>query len=84
MLGSSEIECQVLVYESTEEEKRAGIETFDVFGVYSQLLSLAGGDPIKIPEARKMKYVDAFVYLVYEKTKNDFERNLISIRNKSK
>lgn len=79
-----EIEGQVLVYESTEEEKRAGIETFAVFGVYSQLLSLAGGDPIKIPDARKMKYVDAFVYLVYEKTKNDFERNLIAIRNKSK
>jgi len=75
-----EIENQVLSYDPSEDEIQAGIDKLSVFGVYSQLLSVANGDPLKVDSVRKMKYEDAFVFLCYQKMSSDFERDLIRIR----
>lgn len=73
-------ESEKLGHTPTDEEIRAGIDNFNVFGVYSQLLQLAKGDPLKIPEVRKMTWQDAFVYLVHQKTESDYQIRLMEIR----
>lgn len=77
-----EIENIALHYDPTDEEIAAGIDSFNVFGVYSQLLFIAGNNPLNIEHVRKMKYEEAFVYMVYQKTKNDFESKLYELRSK--
>lgn len=77
-----DIEKSVLSYEPSEDEAMAGIDKLSVFGVYNQLLSVARGNPLDIEKARKLKYVDAFVYLANAKASSDFERELMEIRSK--
>lgn len=75
-----EIENQVLNYEPSEDEIQAGIEKLSVFGVYSQLRSIATSFNQTVEWARKLKYEDAFVELCYQKMSSDFERDLIRLR----
>jgi hypothetical protein len=77
-----DIENKVLAYEPTEDEVMAGIENLSVFGVYGQLRQLAITFHQPIEWARKLKYEEAFVELVYQKRSNDFERALMEIRSK--
>lgn len=76
------IESIALAYEPEDDEKQAGIDELNVFGVYAQMLSVATGDPLKVEQVKKMKYEDAFVFLCYQKKKSDFERRLMELRNK--
>lgn len=78
----NKVESIALAYEPSDDEIAAGIEKLNVYGVYNQLLSVALGDPLKIPEVKKMKYEDAFVFLCNQKERSDYERRLMEIRSK--
>lgn len=75
-----DIEDKALSYDPDTEEIKADISELNKYGVYNQFLAVAMGDPLKIPDVRKMKYEDAFVFLCYQKDKSDFERRLMKIR----
>lgn len=78
-----DIENAVLSHETLEDEAQAGIDQLSVFGVYGQLRQIAITFHQSIEWARKMKYEDAFVELVYQKRSNEYERELNEIRSKN-
>jgi hypothetical protein len=77
----SNIESKVLAHEATDEEIMAGIDSFNVFGVYSQLRSVANAYNQTIDWARNLPYEDAFVELCYQKTQSDYQTSLMSLRS---
>jgi hypothetical protein len=79
----SKVESIALSYEPSNEEVAAGIERLSIYGVYNQLLSVAGGDPLKIPQVRKMPYHEAFVFLCNQKDKHEYQERLMEISKKS-
>lgn len=78
----NEVESKMLGHQPINEEVQAGIERFEQFGHYGQLLKLAGGDPLKVDEVKKMRYEDAFLFLAYDKTTYDFQEELANIRTR--
>ena len=83
----SDIEMVALASKNTskeqEEMEAAGIEMFEVFGVYLQIRSIAIALNTTIEQVRNMKYSDAFVELAYQKTDFQFKKNLNYIRSKN-
>ena len=68
------IETRELAYEPTSIEMMAGIESFNGFGVFIQIDSLAGGDPVKYEKIRKLPYHVCFAKLLLNKKNNEFQK----------
>jgi len=73
------IEQQTLVGEATDLQIRAGVDKFNVLGVYMQYRTLAGNDITKIAIVKKMKYTDCFLELYCQKLLSDYEKNYIEL-----
>lgn len=77
------MESDYLGHQATPEERQAGIEMFSSYGAFIQFDKLAGGDPLKYDEIKKLKYDLCFTKLKLEADRNEFnERYHEIIRNK--
>lgn len=65
---------ELLNYEPTSEEMRAGIEEFNKFGVFVTIDRLAGGDPLKYEAITKMPYNIIYSKLLLSKTDSEFQK----------
>lgn len=63
-------------YEPTGEEALAGYDELAKWGVYSTYEQLAGGDIFKMKEVVKLKVDDVYYFLMYQKTKINYQKNL--------
>ena len=64
---------------------RAGLDRFDKYGHYLQLRELANNDITKIEAVKQIKYSAALMELMVRKDLNDYEKELMRIRqNKHK
>lgn len=80
-----EIENNLLSYEPTDDEKNAGIDNFNVLGVYNQIRNLAGNDVTKIEAVRNCRYSDCLLELYARKLSSEFEidyRKIIERKNR--
>lgn len=71
----------------TNEQRRAGIEMFDVFGVNNTIDALAGGDILKYADVLKMDYNTVFLKLKRSKLEGIYHKNYQKImeeKSKSK
>lgn len=78
----NEIEIELLGHVATSEERQAGIESFNKFGNYAQLRTLAGNDITKIKEIEKMKYTECLLELSYQKVQADFQDRYYEVKFK--
>ena len=77
------MESDHLGHQATPEETQAGIEMFSSYGAFIQFDKLAGGDPLKYGEIKKLKYDLCFTKLKLEADRNEFnERYHEIIKNK--
>lgn len=63
-------------YEPTADEAIAGYDELAKWGVYSTYEQLAGGDIFKMQEVVKLKVDDVYYFLMYQKTKINYQKNL--------
>jgi hypothetical protein len=70
-----EIESETLSSQPTQEQKHAGIDMFNDFGVMNTIKALAGGDITKYAEVEKIEYNVVYVHMLMNKTQNVFEEN---------
>ena len=67
------------LYEQSEvsaEEAIAGVEELAKWGVYSTYEELSGGDIFKIPQIAKLPVDEVYYFLMYKKTKQEYQKNL--------
>lgn len=74
------IESTALGHESEDDEIRAGIEGFAIFGHYLQVRELANNDITKIDDVKKIKYSLALMELLVRKKLTDYEKELTKIK----
>lgn len=75
-------EVKTLNVEPTHEQKLAGIDMFDKFGVMNTVRALSGNDILKIDEVLKVEYNVAFTFMAMSKTQNDYADNYREIMNR--
>lgn len=63
-------------YEPTADEAIAGYDELAKWGVYSTYEQLAGGDIFKMNEVVKLPVDDVYYFLMYQKTKLNYQKNL--------
>jgi len=76
------IESKILGHEPTSDEFSAGLERFNKYGVFIQIDTLAGGDPIKYAGIKDLPYESMLAKLSYEKDKSDYQRDYMNIINR--
>jgi hypothetical protein len=69
-----------LMYETSGDDEAAGIDSLNKYGVFAQVDSLAGGNPLNYEAVKKLEYSVCFTKLLYDKEKQDY----INERNKRK
>jgi hypothetical protein len=69
----TEVEGIALARRLTDEENTAGVERFEVYGVYPQLRSIATAFHVTINEVKAMPYNDCFVELCYQKDLAEYQ-----------
>ena len=75
------MEENALGYTPTTDEERAGIDRFNKFGYVLAIDSLAKGNVLKWNEVKNIPYEDAFMKLMIDKTRNDFDKDLFKVQN---
>ncbi len=70
-----EVENETLSSQPTYEQRQAGIDMFNDFGVMNTIKALAGGDVTKYSEVEKIEYNIVYVHLLMNKTQGIFEDN---------
>lgn len=73
------VEQKELGYEATEKEIAAGIDSFNIFGAYSQYRELTFGDVTKNEQIGGVKYTDCFIELSYRKRLSVYEKRLTEL-----
>ncbi len=76
----NQVEAQMLAYTPKNEEIEAGIEEFEQFGHYGQLLNLVEGLRLTMEQAKSLPYEEAFLYLSYTSSTHKFQERLSNIR----
>lgn len=66
-------------YEPTADEVMAGYDELSKWGVYGTYEMLAGGDIFKMEQASKLPVDDAYYYMMYQKTKNEYQKKLTDV-----
>lgn len=79
-----EAEHNVLSSEPTREQKLAGIDMFNDFGVMNTIKALAGGDVLKYDAITKLEYNVVFTHMVMNKVQADFEDNYRKVLKQSR
>lgn len=77
----NELEAVKLRHVPTSEQRRAGIEKFDQFGIMNVVDSLAGGDILKYEQVLKIDYNTVFMKMLRSKVESDFQRRYSKIMN---
>ena len=70
-----ELESETLSTQPTAEQRHAGIDMFNDFGVMNTIKALAGGDITKYKEVEKIEYNIVYVHMLMNKTQGVFEDN---------
>lgn len=70
-----ELESETLSTQPTAEQRHAGIDMFNDFGVMNTIKALAGGDITKYKEVEKIEYNVVYVHMLMNKTQAVFEEN---------
>ena len=70
-----ELESETLSTQPTAEQRHAGIDMFNDFGVMNTIKALAGGDITKYKEVEKIEYNIVYVHMLMNKTQGVFEEN---------
>ena len=71
--------------EPTTDEIRAGcISLFEEFYEWNTVEQLTGGDPLRIADAMKLTYNEAFTHLRYQHAKGEYQRKYHEIVSKTK
>lgn len=65
---------------STSEQIEAGIEVFEKYGIYTQVISLAEYHGVLPEVIEQREYNRCFIELLYLKDKHDFQKRLSDIR----
>lgn len=73
------MESDYLGHAASAEERQAGIEMFNSYGAFIQFDKLAGGDPLKYDEVKKLKYDLCFTKLKLEADRNEFNEKYVEI-----
>ncbi len=80
-----ELEELHLKTDPTPDQKAAGLELFNEFGVMNTIKALAGGDILKYNEVVKLEYNLVFTHLKMNKVSKVYQENYSTIlRNKSR
>lgn len=77
-----DVENQTLSHEADPDEEEAGMERFNGLGVYLQMRSIATTFHITPQEVREWKYADALTEMYTAKQLNDYERDLMKIKQR--
>lgn len=77
-----EVENQSLSYEPDMDEEEAGMDRFTGLGVYLQMRSIATTFHITPQKVREWKYADALTEMYTAKQLNDYERELMKIKQR--
>lgn len=80
----NEIEKVGLASTIEQDEERAGIDRFSVYGNYIQFVDLANDDILKIEEVKKLKYIDCFMLLKLRHDRNEYQKELFRIKTAPK
>lgn len=75
-----EVENQLLSHEPDADEEAAGMDRFDRLGIYLQIRSLTGGDITKHEKVKSLPYSLCLTEMYTAKQMNDYERELIRIK----
>ena len=70
-----ETEQNALHKEPTYEQKKAGVDMFNDFGVMNTIKALAGGDILKYEAVTKIEYNIIFTHMAMNKVQSEFEEN---------
>lgn len=73
------LESETLCHEPDEKELKAGIDRFNVLGVYLQIESLAGNDVLKIEEVKKLPYETCYLWLYSQSLKAEYQKDYIRL-----
>ena len=80
VIDITEIEREALSRQLTDKEIKAGVDRFEMFGVYPQIRSFANAFNQTIDWARSQPYEHGFVELIYQKTLGEYESNYSKIK----
>ena len=79
-----ESEHNRLSSEPTREQKMAGIDMFNDYGVMNTIDALAGGDITKYEAIEKIEYNVVFAKMAKNKTQSEFEENYRKVLKSSR
>jgi hypothetical protein len=68
----------------TNEEKQAGADNLERFGMYATLINMAGKDLEKYDRLHNRKWFEILLYLSYQKAENAFQKKYSEIISKKK
>jgi hypothetical protein len=68
----------------TNEEKQAGAEKLEKYGMYATLINMAGKDLEKYDRLHSRKWFEILLYLSYQKAENAFQKKYSEILTKKK
>ncbi len=73
------IESETLCHEPDEKELKAGIDRFNVLGIYLQIESLAGNDVLKIEAVKKLPYETCYLWLYSQSLKAEYQKDYLRV-----
>jgi hypothetical protein len=81
----NKVESDYLGHAPTPEQVQANIDRFNSYGAFIQYDKLAGGDPLKFEDVKKLKYDFCFTKLKLESDRDSFiedYQNIMRTKNK--
>lgn len=79
-----ENEVKTLNKQPSEDQKRAGIDIYNKFGIMNTIRALANGDILKVPEVLKMDYQTVYLWLLMNKADAQFQESYRNVMKNKK
>lgn len=77
-------ENEQLKHQPTSEQRRAGLDMFDEFGIINTINALAGGNILNYQKVLEIEYSTVFVYLKLKKTEAIYQENYTKIMSQKR